>query len=108
MRYHGDGLYQCDTWCHVTPDGLVHAFYLQQARPEGVRTPLEADSLGHAVSRDLIDWVRVVGNGEFTEVFLDDELVLQCVWYGPRSGDVGFLVDRARATFADFELLAHP
>ena len=36
MRYHGDGLYQWDTWCHVAPDGLVHAFYLQQARPDGV------------------------------------------------------------------------
>ena len=35
MRYHGDGLYQWDTWCHVGPDGLVHAFYLQQARPDG-------------------------------------------------------------------------
>ena len=35
MRYHGDGLYQWDTWCHVSPDGLVHAFYLQQARPDG-------------------------------------------------------------------------
>ncbi len=56
MRYHGDGLYQWDTWCHVAPDGLVHAFYLQQARPDGVRTPLEADSIGHAVSQNLIDW----------------------------------------------------
>jgi hypothetical protein len=60
MRYHGDGLHPWDTWCHVAPDGLVHAFYLQ------------------------------------------------CVWYGPRSGDVGFLVHRGRATFADLELLALP
>jgi len=27
MRYHGDGLYQWDNWCHVAPDGLVHAFW---------------------------------------------------------------------------------
>lgn len=58
MRYHGDGLYQWDTWCQVAPDGLVHAFYLQQARPGGSRTQRDADSLGHAVSRNLIDWVE--------------------------------------------------
>ena len=40
--------------------------------------------------------VRVVANGEFIEVFLDDELVLQTVWYGPAHGDVGLLVDRGR------------
>ena len=56
MRYHGEGLYQWDTWCHVAPDGLVHAFYLQQARPGGNRPQREADSLGHAISRNLIDW----------------------------------------------------
>lgn len=56
MRYHGEGLYQWDTWCHVGPDGLVHAFYLQQARPGGTRSAQDADSLGHAVSRNLIDW----------------------------------------------------
>jgi beta-fructofuranosidase len=56
MRYHGEGLYQWDTWCHVGPDGLVHAFYLQQARPGGGRSTRDADSLGHATSRNLIDW----------------------------------------------------
>ena len=56
MRYHGEGLYQWDTWCHVGPDGLVHAFYLQQARPDGNRSRRDADSLGHATSRNLIDW----------------------------------------------------
>ena len=25
MRFHGRGLYQWDTWCHVGPDGLVHS-----------------------------------------------------------------------------------
>ena len=50
--------------------------------------------------------VRVVGNGEFVEVFLDDELVLQTVWYGHRRGDVGLLVDRGRAEFRDLELLS--
>ncbi len=50
--------------------------------------------------------VRVVGNGEFVEVFLDDELVLQTVWYGSRRGDIGLLVDRGRAEFRDLELLS--
>ncbi len=50
--------------------------------------------------------VRVVGNGEFVEVFLDDELVLQTVWYGSGRGDVGLLVDRGRAEFRDLELLS--
>ena len=56
MRYHGEGLYQWDTWCHLGPDGLVHAFYLQQLRPQSSRSALDADSLGHATSRNLIDW----------------------------------------------------
>lgn len=56
MRYHGAGLYQWDTWYHVEPDGTVHAFYLQQRRPGSTRSAVEADSIGHAVSRNLIDW----------------------------------------------------
>ena len=48
----------------------------------------------------------MVGNGEFVEMFLDEELVLQTVWYGSRHGDVGLLVDRSRAEFRDLELLS--
>jgi hypothetical protein len=47
-----------------------------------------------------------VGNGEFVEVFVDEVLVLQLVWYGERSGHVGLLVDRGQATFENLEVLA--
>ena len=36
----------------------MHAFYLQQLRPGGDRSELEADSIGHATSRNLIDWAE--------------------------------------------------
>jgi hypothetical protein len=47
----------------------------------------------------------VVGNGEFVEVFVDDVLVLQLVWYGERSGHLGLLVDRGEATFENLEVI---
>lgn len=57
MNYHGRGMYQWDTWyCKRKDTEEVHAFYLQELRPGSERTRREADSLGHAVSRNLIDW----------------------------------------------------
>lgn len=55
MRFHGEGMYQWDTWYFATDDE-VHAFYLQQLRPNSDRTQWDADSIGHAVSRNLVDW----------------------------------------------------
>lgn len=60
MNYHGRGMYQWDTW--FIPDhrtGQVHAFYLQCRRPDGDRCEREADSLGHAVSSNLLDWTEL-------------------------------------------------
>lgn len=57
MNYHGKGLYQWDTWyCKRNGTDEVHAFYLQELRPDSTRTRFEADSLGHAVSYNLLDW----------------------------------------------------
>lgn len=57
MNYHGKGMYQWDTWYYKDADSdTVHAFYLQELRPGSERSRLEADSLGHAVSSNLIDW----------------------------------------------------
>jgi sucrose-6-phosphate hydrolase SacC (GH32 family) len=57
MNFHGKGLYQWDTWyCKKKDTEEVHAFYLQQLRPDSTRSQLEADSIGHAVSYNLIDW----------------------------------------------------
>ncbi len=57
MRYHGEGLYQWDTWCHVAPDGLVHAFYL--SRPD--RTGTGAAGGGQPRSRDQSEPDRLGG-----------------------------------------------
>jgi hypothetical protein len=57
MNYHGKGMYQWDTWyCKKKDTDEVHAFYLQQRRPDSTRSEAEGDSLGHAVSRNLLDW----------------------------------------------------
>ncbi len=57
MNYHGEGMYQWDTWyCKRKGTDEVHAFYLQCKRPGSTRTDREADSLGHAVSTNLLDW----------------------------------------------------
>lgn len=57
MFYHGQGMYQWDTWyCIGEEDGLIHAFYIQMRRPDGERSQTEADSIGHATSANLLDW----------------------------------------------------
>ncbi len=57
MNFHGKGMYQWDTWyCIQNDTNEIHAFYLQDLRPGSTRTRFEADSLGHAVSYNLLDW----------------------------------------------------
>lgn len=50
--------------------------------------------------------LRVVGNGIFIEVFVDDVLVLQFVWYGAPAGRLGLIVDRGAARFTELEAVA--
>lgn len=57
MNYHGKGMYQWDTWyCKEKDSDRYHAFYLQKCIPGGGRQEKEGESLGHAVSTNLIDW----------------------------------------------------
>ena len=57
MNYHGKGMYQWDTWyCKEKDSGRYHAFYLQKCIPGEGRQQKEGESLGHAVSTNLLDW----------------------------------------------------
>ena len=57
MNYHGKGQYQWDTWyCKKEGSDEMHAFYLQCSRPDGPGRDMEREPLGHAVSRNLLDW----------------------------------------------------
>jgi beta-fructofuranosidase len=55
MNYHPKGMQMWDAW-YWQKDGEVHVFHLQRLRPGSQRSELESDSIGHAVSKDLIDW----------------------------------------------------
>ena len=60
MNYHGEGMYQWDTWyCRKKGTDEIHAFYLQARRPGSSRTAVEETSLGHAVSTNLLDWTEL-------------------------------------------------
>lgn len=64
--YRPAGMKMWDPW-FVEARGLVHMFHLQRLAPGSKRSPLEADHIGHAVSRDLIHWTEqplTVGPGE--------------------------------------------
>ncbi len=57
MRYHGEGMFQWDTWfCPKEGTDEIHAFYLQRVRPGSGRDPAEEGRIGHAVSTNLLDW----------------------------------------------------
>lgn len=58
MNYHPKGMRIWDTW-YINRNGEIHAFYLQRLRPGSTRTEREADSIGHAVSRNLLDWIEL-------------------------------------------------
>jgi beta-fructofuranosidase len=55
--YRPDGMMMWDTW-FVEDHGQVHMFHLQHLAPGSKRSALEADHIGHAVSRDLIHWTE--------------------------------------------------
>ena len=60
MNYHGEGMYQWDTWyCPKKGTDEIHAFYLQTRRPGSQRTAREEASIGHAVSVNLLDWTEL-------------------------------------------------
>ncbi|MCW5982760.1 MAG: hypothetical protein KIT09_32020 [Bryobacteraceae bacterium] len=47
-----------DAW-HIEHEGRAHMIYLQRLAPGSTRTSLEADTLGHAVSDDLLRWTEL-------------------------------------------------
>ena len=53
--YRPDGMKMWDTW-YLEHQGRAHVYYLQRLRSDSHRTEREADSLGHAVSDDLVHW----------------------------------------------------
>jgi beta-fructofuranosidase len=54
-HYHAAGMYHWDTW-YLTLGDEVHMFHLQVRRPGSARPEADNESIGHAVSRDLIHW----------------------------------------------------
>lgn len=71
-NYAPRGMRQWDTW-YMPVGRQVHAYHLQMARPGASVSKLEADSLGHAVTSNLIDWEeRPVAFGPNPSDPLDD------------------------------------
>lgn len=76
MNYHPNGMRMWDTW-YLNHEGEVHAFHLQVLAPGSHRTLREAYGIGHAVSRNLLDWQElpnalepgVEGSGEDLNLF---------------------------------------
>ncbi len=55
MNYAPQGQYVWDAWC-MPKDDEVHVYHLQRNRP-GAEVPAALqEQIGHAVSRDLVDW----------------------------------------------------
>jgi beta-fructofuranosidase len=55
MNYAPKNLFMWDTWYMPIGD-VVHAYHLQRLRPGATIPPENQDMIGHAVSRNLIDW----------------------------------------------------
>ena len=51
MKYNAHGMVMWDPW-FIEKDGEIHTFHLQRLMADSPRTPQEANSMGHAVSRD--------------------------------------------------------
>ncbi|MDR1703457.1 MAG: hypothetical protein LBS19_02060 [Clostridiales bacterium] len=47
--------------------------------------------------------IRVVSKEQYLEMYVDDELILQCVHYASRDGYLGLITDRAEVRFKDPE-----
>ena len=57
MNYHPQQQYVWDAW-YMVKDDQVHAFHLQQNRPNCTLPPHVQDMFGHAVSANLVDWTE--------------------------------------------------
>jgi beta-fructofuranosidase len=55
--YRPNGMVMWDSW-FVEDRGQVHMFHLQHLPPNSKRSAMEANHIGHAVSRDLIHWTE--------------------------------------------------
>lgn len=81
--------------------GLICMLDVQKQEVQLLRIPNLAvvDSRKIKLTHGKDYHLRVVSKDKYLEVFLDDELVLQCVCYSAREGYMGFAVDRAEAVF---------
>jgi len=58
MKYYKpDGIGMWDTWC-VQAEDTAHMYHLQFWGSKSEKTGVPVDSLGHAVSKDLINWTQ--------------------------------------------------
>jgi hypothetical protein len=58
LPYRPNGLQMWDAW-YANRGDETHAIYLQMPTAEGIRPAEEANFLGHAVSKNLVDWTEL-------------------------------------------------
>ena len=102
-----------DTW-YLNHQGEVHAFYMQGLAPHSHRSAQEAGGIGHAVSRNLLDWKELpvallpgeAGSGEdlniFTGCAAEKDGVLYLYYTQRASEDEGRTQQIGLATSRDF------
>jgi hypothetical protein len=54
INFSPNGMYVWDTWYLADDDGTTHVYFLQRLRPGSKYTQFDEDSIGHAISKDLI------------------------------------------------------
>ena len=113
MNYRPSGMKIWDTW-YLNHHGEVHAFYMQGLAPHSHRSAREAGGIGHAVSRNLLDWKELpvallpgeAGSGEdlniFTGCATEKDGVLYLYYTQRASEDEGRTQRIALATSRDF------